>query len=82
MERRSFLKAALLGSVAGALQMKGIDLKAADKTTAAAENDMVAVMGGEPVPMYRKAIAAMGGMGKYIKKGDNMKIIIQMRKNG
>lgn len=72
MERRSFLKAALLGSVAGALQMKGIDLKAADKTTAAAENDMVAVMGGEPVPMYRKAIAAMGGMGKYIKKGDKV----------
>lgn len=31
--------------------------------------DMVAVMGGEPVEMFKKAIAELGGIGKYVKKG-------------
>lgn len=31
--------------------------------------DLVAVMGGEPDEMFRKAIAEMGGMKKYIKPG-------------
>jgi uncharacterized protein (DUF362 family) len=30
------------------------------------------VMGGEPEVMFRKAIAEMGGMGKFIKKGDKV----------
>ena len=34
--------------------------------------DLVAVMGGEPDVMFDKAIAAMGGMGKYVKKGQKV----------
>jgi uncharacterized protein (DUF362 family) len=34
--------------------------------------DLVAVMGGEPEEMFDKAIAAMGGMGKYVKKGQKV----------
>jgi len=30
--------------------------------------DLVAVMGGEPVAMFRKGIAEMGGMAKFVKK--------------
>lgn len=34
--------------------------------------DLVAVMGGEPVEMFRKGIAEMGGMGRYVKKGQKV----------
>ena len=34
--------------------------------------DLVAVMGGEPVAMFRKAITEMGGMGRYVKKGQKV----------
>lgn len=34
--------------------------------------DLVAVMGGEPVAMFRKGIAEMGGMGRYVKKGQKV----------
>lgn len=34
--------------------------------------DLVAVMGGEPEVMFRKAIAELGGIGKFIKKGDKV----------
>ena len=34
--------------------------------------DLVAVMGGEPAPMFDKAMAALGGIGKYVKKGQTV----------
>lgn len=34
--------------------------------------DLVAVLGGEPETMFRKAISEMGGMGNFIKKGDKV----------
>ena len=34
--------------------------------------DLVAVLGGDPVTMFRKAIAEMGGMGKFVKKGQKV----------
>ena len=37
--------------------------------------DLVAVMGGEPEDMFRKAIAEMGGMGNFVKKG--YKVVIK-----
>ncbi|MDD4656949.1 MAG: DUF362 domain-containing protein [Bacteroidales bacterium] len=74
MERRNFIKAALLGGIAGAVKLKGNDLFADDKMSVSASNDLVAVMGGEPAQMYQKAIEAMGGISKYIKKGDKVVI--------
>jgi len=34
--------------------------------------DLVAVLGGEPSEMFDKAIAAVGGMGKFVKKGQTV----------
>jgi len=36
--------------------------------------DLVAVMGGEPAAMFKKAIAELGGMGKFVKKGDKVTV--------
>lgn len=69
MERRNFIKATLLGAFAGAFNLKANELEANDHLASYVGNDMAAVMGGEPVEMYKKAITAMGGMNKYIKKG-------------
>ena len=73
MERRNFLKAALLGTVAGAMSFKSEKLFGSGKVESyAVDNDLVAVMGGEPEEMYSKAIAAMGGISRFIKKGDKV----------
>jgi uncharacterized protein (DUF362 family) len=63
MDRRSFLKNLAVAGAALAFV----------KPTASAQTekptDLVAVMGGEPDAMFKKAIAEMGGMGKFVKKG-------------
>ncbi len=72
MERRNFIKTAIIGSIAGAVNLKGGDLFAGNKAKVDSPNDLVAVMGGEPREMYQKAIQAMGGMSKFIKKGNKV----------
>lgn len=72
MERRNFLKSALLGGIAGAVQLKPGNLFAAESKEAQQSNDLVAVMGGEPVAMYKRGISAMGGMSKFVKKGNKV----------
>ena len=47
MERRNFLKSALLGGIAGAVQLKPGNLFAAESKEAQQSNDLVAVMGDE-----------------------------------
>lgn len=74
MERRNFLKSALLGGIAGAVQLKPSSLFASESKEAQAPNDLVAVMGGEPVAMYKRGIAAMGGISKFVKKGNKVVI--------
>ena len=73
MQRRNFIKTAVAGAVAGSLQLQPAKLFAKaqeqEKTP-----DLVAVMGGEPVEMYTKAIEALGGMGKYVKRGQKVVI--------
>jgi Uncharacterized conserved protein len=75
MKRRDFLKA---GAVVGAAISLNFDnLNAALSTnTIAVETapDMVAVMGGEPEIMLDKALEELGGIGKYIKKGQKVVI--------
>lgn len=73
MERRNFLKTALLGGLAGVVQLKSNGLLArGGSISVAKENDLVAVMGGEPEVMYAKAIKAMGGMSRFVKKGQKV----------
>lgn len=76
MERRDFLKVAIASAVAGAVKLEGNTILAADKATEpdVEANDLVAVMGGEPAELYRKGIEAMGGMGRFVKKGQKVTI--------
>jgi uncharacterized protein (DUF362 family) len=69
MKRRYFLKAVALTGVAATF-------KWSDGLEVMAQNvkgyDLVAVLGGDPVTMFKKAIAELGGMGKFIKKGQKV----------
>lgn len=70
MKRRDFLKAAALTGLATTIKFNGgMDLMAQKATKNTKVPDLVAVMGGEPAVMFRRAIAELGGMGKYVKKG-------------
>ncbi|MDR0823648.1 MAG: DUF362 domain-containing protein [Prevotella sp.] len=71
MDRRKFLRAIAVTGAAATIKATGggMDVLAETLTTQAGKTDMVAVIGGEPDLMFRKAIAEMGGIGKYIKKG-------------
>jgi uncharacterized protein (DUF362 family) len=79
MERRDFLKRTILASIAASLSFDG--LQAALSPTSSSNNltvesvpDMVAVMGGEPAQLLERALKEMGGISKYIKKGQNVVI--------
>ncbi|MCL2501594.1 MAG: DUF362 domain-containing protein [Bacteroidales bacterium] len=71
MKRRNFLKTAVAGAVAGSVRLQHATLFAKgreqDKPC-----DLVAVMGGTPVEMYERAIASLGGMAKYVKRGQKV----------
>lgn len=72
MDRRKFLQAIVLTGAAATLKAgDGMDILAqtVNSTQTGKPVDMVAVMGGEPAAMFKRAIAEMGGIGKYIKKG-------------
>jgi uncharacterized protein (DUF362 family) len=73
MDRRDFLRKTIAtGFAAGMIpgMLDKIDLLAA--ASPASAYDMVAVKGGEPDVMFDKAIASMGGMKKFIKKGQSV----------
>lgn len=76
MKRRDFLKAAAITGLATTFKLtEGMELmaqKTAKATAKTGGTDLVAVMGGEPAQMFRKAIAELGGMGKYVKKGQKV----------
>lgn len=73
MERRNFIKTAVAGAFVGTIQLQHSKLFAANNLQEGA-CDLVAVMGGEPVAMYEKAMAALGGIGKYVKRGQKVTI--------
>ena len=77
MDRRKFLRAiAITGAAATIKTSGGMDLLAETlDTTQSGAPDMVAVMGGEPEVMFKRAIEEMGGIGRYINKG--MKVVIK-----
>jgi uncharacterized protein (DUF362 family) len=69
MKRRYFLKAvALTGAVATFKWSKGLEIM----SQSAKGYDLVAVLGGEPADMFKKAIAELGGMSKYVRKGQKV----------
>lgn len=75
MKRRDFLRAVALTGVAVTVTPgKAFDMifQTGENAETGAAYDMVAVMGGEPEAMFRRAIQEMGGMGKYIKKGQKV----------
>ena len=87
MERRDFIRAAILGSLATATGIKSAAAGTAAGSSAAAgtasgldeaeafadaSNQLVAVMGGTPEAMYKKGIAEMGGIKRFISKGDKV----------
>ncbi len=77
MDRRNFLKAVALAGAAITIKHSGAITLMSQKFNAPApakDVDLVAVMGGEPVAMFRKGIAEIGGMGKFVKKGQKVVI--------
>lgn len=77
MDRRNFLKTVAIAGAAMSIQrIDAMDiLKQTFEQTGAAPIDLVAVMGGEPEAMFRKAIEAMGGMKQFVKK--DQKVVIK-----
>ena len=72
MDRRDFLKAIALTGVAMIIKPGGtMDLLAQSVTDPASggKTVLIAVMGGEPDALFRKAIAEMGGMKKFVIAG-------------
>lgn len=77
MDRRDFLKTlAVTGAAITVQQLGAMDMLSQKLTTSQAEKvDLVAVMGGEPSTMFRRAIAEMGGIKQFIKPG--MKVTVK-----
>lgn len=76
MRRRDFLKTGVLAGAALGLNFEGLHAALASNTmTVQSAPDLVAVMGGEPVAMLDKALETLGGIAKYVKKGQ--KIVIK-----
>lgn len=75
MDRRKFLKVAVLAGAASALDFTGMKkLMAQGQPTVASTPDMVAVMGGTPAAMLDRMLQEYGGIGKFVKKGDKVVI--------
>lgn len=75
MKRRDFLKTSALAGAALSLNFEGLQAALANnQVTVEKAPDLVAVMGGEPEQMLDKALEAMGGIGKYVRPGQNVVI--------
>ena len=81
MNRRNFLKSIALTGAALTIKESGATTLmsqhfnfAAGQASGAGAYDLVAVLGGEPVAMFRRAITEMGGMGKFILKGQKVAV--------
>lgn len=75
MKRRDFLKKGIgAGVAAGAFMRLGAASTNPFGSTSDSSKpyDLVAVLGGEPSEMFDKAIAAVGGMAKFVKKGQTV----------
>jgi len=75
MKRRDFIKTSVVASAALTLNFDGLQaaLKSNNMIVEQAP-DMVAIMGGEPAAMLDKALEELGGISKFIKKGQKVVI--------
>jgi uncharacterized protein (DUF362 family) len=72
-DRREFIKKGLsLGLIAGGAVILGKTDFLLAKEKASGTPDLVAVKNGEPDTMFKKAMALMGGMGQFVKKGQTV----------
>ncbi|MCC8146422.1 MAG: DUF362 domain-containing protein [Bacteroidales bacterium] len=74
MKRRDFLKT---GTALGIAALTFNKLPAAilsNKMMVETAPDMVAVMGGEPAPLLQRALKELGGIEKYVRKGQTVVI--------
>ncbi|MDR2885910.1 MAG: DUF362 domain-containing protein [Rikenellaceae bacterium] len=75
MKRREFLRSLALLTGATVVDLGGVGsalAQTAPRGSAAKGTDLVAVMGGEPVVMLDRMLTEMGGIGKFVKKGDKV----------
>ena len=75
MDRREFLKALAVAGAAATIKMSGpmeVLAQTVQNSMTGSNYDLVAVMGGEPVDMFRKAISEIGGMGRFVKAGQKV----------
>lgn len=75
MERREFLKAIAVAGVAATIKISNplsVLAQSGNNPVTGTPYDLVAVMGGEPDAMFKKAIAELGGMGRFVKAGQKV----------
>ncbi|MBQ4079513.1 MAG: DUF362 domain-containing protein, partial [Thermoguttaceae bacterium] len=76
MNRKDFLKTVALAGFAttfSALEPIAVLAQQAEQKDGKAV-DMVALLGGEPAEMFEKGMAALGGIERFVKKGDRVTI--------
>jgi uncharacterized protein (DUF362 family) len=75
MKRRDFIRKGIgAGIAAGSFATAGSYSKLWGGISMIQNHDLVAVKGGEPGAMFDRAIQSMGGMEKYVKKGQKVVI--------
>ena len=75
MNRKEFFKTVALGGLATTLSSVGdISVLAQEGAKDGKAVDFVALLGGEPAPMFEKGIAALGGIERFVSKGDKVTI--------
>ncbi|MBQ7824021.1 MAG: DUF362 domain-containing protein [Bacteroidaceae bacterium] len=71
MKRRNFIKGLTFSGLTAGLSIGNLQ---AEPLAVQKDADLVAIMGGEPDIMLRRALEEMGGIGKYVKKGNKVVI--------
>lgn len=71
MKRRDFIKAVCSGLSLTAMSW-GLEPEKAEDKGKNHNSKLVAIRNGEPVEMFREGIKELGGMGKYVKKGQTV----------
>ena len=74
MDRRDFLKTvAITGAALTIQRSEAMEVLTQTINKANGSNpDLVAVMGGEPEEMFRRAISELGGMKQFVKPGQKV----------
>ncbi|MDR0686850.1 MAG: DUF362 domain-containing protein [Dysgonamonadaceae bacterium] len=75
MKRREFLKTtAAVGIAALTVEDLAAAMRSGGVTTVESSPDLVAVMGGEPKQLLDRALQELGGIGRYVKRGQSVLI--------